>query len=84
MTEPTTTPAVTVTNDFKKTYEALAKGEGERLFTHGVGAITYVLAKTPGKAKELLIEHLGITLAPMSLTDANLKFLELQRAKTAT
>lgn len=84
MTEPITTPqaAVTVTTDFEKAYEALARGEGEKLFSHGTGtALVYVLAKTPGKAKELLIEHLGISLNPISLTDANLQFLNLQRLK---
>ena len=82
MTEPTT-PAVTVTSDFEAAYEGLARGEGHRLYSYGVApAVLYVLAMTPGKAKELLIAHLGITLTQMTLTDANLKFLDAQRLKS--
>ena len=84
MTEPITTPAVTVTLDFEQAYEALAKGEG-LLFqsveaAHGT---IYIIALTPAKAMKLLIDYLEINIEPMSLTDANLQFLNLQRIKAA-
>ena len=88
MNEATTTTA-TVTLEFETAYEALAKGhdDGQRLFVHEGDkecSTIYVLAKTHGKARDALVSYLGLgTLSPMSLTDANLGFLTLQRTKAA-
>ena len=87
MTEPapvTTTPDVTVTLDFESAYEALANGKGS-LFQSKEDAkgTIYVIAKTPAKAMKLLIDYLDIKIEQMSLTDANLQFLNLQRTKSA-
>lgn len=92
MTNPTTN---LITTDFETAYSALADAKGElKLFRHDttvvmgenpddkqvVGSL-YVLAKKPAEAQKLLIEHLGIKLDEISLTDANLQFLALQRER---
>lgn len=83
----------TITTDFIKAYAALAESKGElKLFRHDITVVMgetpdvkqvvgshYVLAKKPAEAQKLLVEHLGIKLDEVSLTDANLQFLAMQR-----
>lgn len=91
----TEAPTTLITNDFETAYAALAQAHGKlKLFKHDITVVMgetpdvkqvvgshYVLATKPAEAQKLLIEHLGIKLDEVSLTDANLKFLEMQRLK---
>lgn len=86
MTDPITTPPepVGVTLDFEKAYEALAKGHGQLFHSKEASQGTiYVVAQSPAKAMKLLIDYLDINIEAMSLTDANLLFLNIQREKAA-